>query len=175
MNDKVKIDEKKSVHLSPPWYQLQRIISQTIGQSGSVMVSQLNADNYQVTVTSLNDTIAKGLANTLVLNHELGNVQVKILVIDSNGKALVPNSQNINTQITMKHLSDGLINNPLVNEIQEYKGRPAICCNPVSVQFFNDDISNPYQNSIMLAQEAFIRVFKADILVYSRGNKITEF
>lgn len=171
----IKEPKPETINLSAPWYSLQRKIAFTIGQSAEVIVSQLDTKNYQVTVTAVSEDIAKALASTLQLEHELGNITVTILVKDMNGNSWVPNEKENKANYLKDYLKVALVNNPLVFAIQEFKSAPAICCTPNIVQYYNDDISNPYSFTSMLAADAFRAVFKNEIEVYTIGREIGNF
>lgn len=165
----------ENVGLSAPWYEFQRILAYTIGQSGEVSVSQIDTSNYQITVTAILEDTAKALASTLQLEVEMGNITITLAVVDGNGKRWVPNPEPMNNSYLTDYLKDALTNNPLVFEISEFNSQVAICCTPNIIQFWNDDLSNPYGCTSMLASEGFRRIFKKEISVYTLGKNIGNF
>ncbi|MCT4603937.1 MAG: hypothetical protein N4A59_13685 [Marinifilum sp.] len=171
----IKETSARTIKLSAPWYTLQRKIAFTIGQSAEIMVSQLDTKNYQVIVTAAYENTAKALASTLQLKHEIGNITVNILVKDINGNSWVPNEKENTTNYLKDYLKAALVNNPLVFSVQEFKSAAAICCTPNVVQFYNDDVSNPYSFTSMLAADAFREVFRNEIEIYTIGREIGNF
>ena len=164
----------KTVTLSAPWYQLQRVISYSIGQSAQVTVSQLD-NNYQMTVTTQLEATATALANTIKTKHELGNITVEITVKDIAGNTYLPVEGPMSTADLIDNLKRALVNNPLVFAIEEFGGKAAIDCMAEVVQFFNDDISNPSKFTSMMAADAFRQVFIDDVVVYTLGKAIGNF
>lgn len=170
-------NKSKEPRLSPPWYTLQRVVSFSIGQSGQVLVSELEGSgtNYQITVTTLKEATAEALANTLKLKHEIGNINVNIVVKDLAGNTYKPSIPNIDTIKLIDLLKTALVNNPLVFDIEELEGNAAICSTPTVVQFWNDNNANPYSFTSMLSEVAFREVFLDGIIVYTLGRKIGNF
>jgi len=161
--------------ISPPWYTLQRVVSFSIGQSGQVMVSELEGSDadYQIMVITLKEATAQALANTLKLRHEIGNITVTIVVKDLSGKTYEHTPHSNEGRIDL--LKEALVNNPLVFGIEEFKRNAAICCTPTVIQFWNDNIANPYSFTSMMSEDAFREVFLDDISVYTLGKKIGNF
>ncbi|MFA8432941.1 MAG: hypothetical protein ACEPOZ_00340 [Marinifilaceae bacterium] len=166
---------KEKVGLSAPWYSLQRILAYSIGQSGQVIVSELNSESYEIQVTAAKSNTAKALAETLQLQQELGNITVNIVVKDLQGNTYVPNEKQNQSSYLVDALKEALVNNPLVFGVEEVNGEPTVCCTPTVIQFWNDDLSNPYGFTSFMADQAFQRVLKPIVKVYTLGKNIGNF
>ncbi|WP_421919556.1 hypothetical protein [Marinifilum sp.] len=171
MKTQTQASDSPKATLSAPWYTIQRILAYTIGQSATTIVSELDPKNYQIKVIALSEDIAKCIANTIRLTHQMGNITVNILVYDTAGNIWVPNDNN-NVDFLLNNLRIALMNNPMVYSVSEFNSYAAICCVPQVVQFYNDDLGNPDEFTSMLAAEAFRRVFKKDIITYTLGKEI---
>ncbi|MCG8410948.1 MAG: hypothetical protein MI739_06670 [Bacteroidales bacterium] len=173
MKTTTKSVKKKSekLNLSPPWYQLQRIFSFSVGQSGMVTVSELN-DRNQITITAQTEEVAKSLASTLKLEHKISRTTVQVIVKDMQGNTWQPNPNENSPDYLIAYLKVALINNPLVNSVEKYNNKAMIICEPTVVQFWNDNISCPDSFTSMKAATAFKAVFKDQIQSCTRGKRI---
>lgn len=165
-----------ALNLSAPWYTLQRALSYSIGQSRQVLVSELDETNYQITVTASNEEAATALADTLKSKQQVSDVNVSIVVKDISGNTYTPR-QPLSIDEIIELLNRALANNSMVFNIEKYIGtdseeKAAIVCTPTVIQFWNDNVSNPYGFTSMLAEDAFKQVFLDDIYVYTLGKKV---
>lgn len=168
------IKSNSKTGLSAPWYQMQRMVSYSIGQSGQVLVSELDG-SYQITVTTIKEATAAALAATLKPKQMFGSITVTLVVKDLAGKTYVPPSSPLNNIELIDTLKTALVNNPLVFGIENFKGNAAICCTPTVIQFWNDNLANPQSFTSMMADAVFKTIFLENIAVYTLGKTIGNF
>ena len=139
--------------LSPPWYTLWNEIKASIGNDPDVSVGDLDTSKspFIVPIKVNNRDKAIAIASIMTLHHQLGNVRVQVEVEDQNGNVVLPVSPSsvkalteiFELALTKNQWFEQVVSKPRVPGSSEVvfpvfsKG---------VIQFFNDDLSDLYNN-----------------------------
>ncbi|MBF0377670.1 MAG: hypothetical protein HQK72_09315 [Desulfamplus sp.] len=159
--------------LSAPPYQLQRQLLNSVGASSLVDVGEVveqSPANYVIDITTSKDDVANSLAVVLLRRWVFGNETLVIRVFRPNGTQVTSPKLNpwgiSSADAIEKHFQIALKKNPFFvttyNEQLPYSDTN-ICWVEVAkevIQFFNDDISDYYGNTNLLARDVFVELFK---------------
>lgn len=165
--------EVKRTTLTPPWYILYSKIVNTIGASSAVHVQPMRQEgsNYFIDIIALegNDY---SLAAILKPSYEMGNINVFVNVLDRSGKPIKPSlpvgTDPVNAVIMA--VKDGLKGNPyFVDAIStgltppiSLIGQVVAIFKKAVIQFFDDDVSDFYNNMNAVAEDIFADVMNSE-------------
>lgn len=159
------------IYLMPKWYLLRNKIAYTIGMDSEVNVSELTECEQKGTyeVAILTDDEKKGCAlNTLIKSKQsYGDITVNIKVKDKQGN--IYNSCDISCKEKIVECIDNafkdneLYSKTIVPEIENHNAIYPIF-KPLIVQFFNDDLSDYYNNYNSYPAEIFKEILNVNII-----------
>lgn len=167
--------------LSPPWYTFHNLLVAALGADPEVKVSELkqHGATYSMNVMTPNKAKSQALAAVLVQVKQMGNITVQVSVPPPNHE-VSPEANLTPTQFA-EQLNTALKGNPyfMRTEVRPLvPGRPDAVVFPIFaakvVQFFNDDLSDYYQNANILAADAFrqILLVKGNMGPYCSTEKV---
>lgn len=141
----------KTAELSPPWYTLWNEIKASIGNDTAVTVNPLDTKSspYLVPITVADHDKAVAIASVMALRHQMGNITVDVQVKDREGRIVspeIPESVEKLAEMVKKALGDNtwfveVVVKPLfMREVVFVVFKKAV------IQFFNDDLSDLYNN-----------------------------
>jgi hypothetical protein len=154
------------MQLSPPWWTFHGLVAAALGADHEVKVSTLtqHGSTYSMQVTATNPAKAQALAAVLVQNQQFGNITVQVTVQGQHTSAetgLTP------TQLA-EQLNTAFKGNPyfIRTEVRPlWPGRPNAVVFPIFaakvIQFFNDDLSDYYNNYNAVAADVFGQMLQA--------------
>lgn len=141
--------------LSPPWFTLQKKFANTFGCDPAVTVCDLDTSNEHAYVLPIVvDDKNKGTAlRTIIRAHfPMGNINIATVVKSSKGELWEP-IRIANDKQLQEVITAALTRNPLFVESKQqppFPGFPVIRVGLIMtktvVQFFNDDLSDFYNN-----------------------------
>lgn len=159
------------IYLIPKWYLLRNKIAYTIGVDSEVEVSELieceQKGKYEVIIST--DDKKKGRAlNTLIKSKQhYGDIIVNIKVTDKKGN--IYNScdilckDNIVECINDAFKDNNLYVTTIVPQMEEHNAIYPIF-KPIIVQFFNDDLSDYYNNYNGYPAQIFKEILNVNII-----------
>jgi hypothetical protein len=167
----------QTVGLSSPVYQFQRVLAYTLGQSASMIVSDLDSSTNTVNVIASSTAAAQALAQIVKPEQSFGNLKVAIAVKDINGNTYQPTQSNSTTDMLVESAKTALINNPLIFDVRsvtDFSGKlvAGISVVPTAIQFWNDNLANPSSFTTLLAENGFDQVLVEQFKVFSEGKHI---
>jgi hypothetical protein len=146
--------------LSPPWYTLWNQIVRTIGDDPNITVDPLGGSNpYLITIHAPSTARAQAIATILPPLYSIGNITVNVTVLDPSGNTALPASPTTLDGVK-NFLYSALATNRLFVGAGETQSRVAAVFTRQIVQFFNDDLSEAYQNYVATAAQAYAAVLK---------------
>jgi hypothetical protein len=143
-----------TTQLSPPWYTLWNEIKASIGNDPGVTVGDLDTSQtpYIVPISVDNHDKAVAIASIMNLHHQMGNITVDVQVKDPAGNIVTPITPS-NPQALVELIESGLGNNGWFQKVVAqpfYPGSPStvvfVVFSKAVIQFFNDDLSDLYNN-----------------------------
>jgi hypothetical protein len=171
------LEDNMTPHLSAPWYTLWNEIKATIGNDSDVSVGDLDTSRspFIVPIKVNNHDKAVAIASIMALHHQLGNVSVDVQVKDPNGtivQPVTPSSAQALTELVQVALAkNNLFEKVVVKPL--YPGARDIVYPVFSkavIQFYNDDLSDLYNNYNNVAASVFSDVLNpapGGVSVYS--------
>jgi hypothetical protein len=154
--------------LTAPWYTLRNELRYTIGVSPCVSVGQVNDDGggaYSIDVRACSADVAGALGVVLKRDWQWGNIHEHIRVLDpagaETGTYLSPGADPVATVAQL--LRTAFAGNRMFRAVRVSPapfGSPEIWAETAKevVQFFNDDLSDFYQNKNEIAEAGFRHV-----------------
>jgi len=162
------------ITLSPPWYTIWNKIKSTFGNDPNVKVGPLVTQStpFKIIIDVNDHDKATAIASILSLKFDLGNNSIQVAVRDNKGSVVVPTVPTSEEQL-VSIIKTALGSNAwfvdakiVILPILERKILYAVFHKAV-IQFFNDDLSDMYNNYNNVA--AF--VFK-DVLNEAPGGYV---
>jgi hypothetical protein len=160
------------VKLSPPWYSLWNEVSHAIGKDVNIQVLGLNVSSepYKITIITDNESKGQALSTILVPKHQFGHITVTVSVQNCTGEqfqGLSVSSVTDLVDIFKEALRDNdLFVNAISKPISPLPNAP-VYVYPVFmkevIQFFNDDLTDLYNNYNNVAANVFRNILKTTI------------
>ena len=154
--------------LSPPWNTYFNFIKESIGSDPWVRVSdmtEVSKTQYIIAIQTRRKEKARALATILALRQSFGRVIVDIEVLH-NGSGVSPYEPPLTASDLIKVFNQALGTNTYFKNA-ETGGFVDISVFPIFkkevIQFFNDDISDFYNNFNGVASKVFAEVLRPDI------------
>ena len=174
------MNEEMLLRLSPPWYTFFNYIKHSIGADRYVDVldmKELSNTRYLIQVDVKVKKKAAALAAILVTHRQFGNINVCVEVMH-NGQVVKPVEQTHNVCSLISVLEAALETNDYFEFAKFEKIFSAAVIFPVFkkavIQFFNDDLSDLYNNFNGVAANVFEEVIKSpidDVFIYPSTAK----
>lgn len=148
------MEQNTSPLLSPPWITYVRQLNALFGQDPDIRIDD-NADNFEVKLFVKGQKKADAIAKLLPAQKSFGNIFLRITVVPDNS------APTFNPDL----FKDAFNGNPAFDSIVEMPmpfsqtSTAFVLFKPEVVQFFNDDISDPYGNATTLYQNLAEEVF----------------
>lgn len=141
------------VKLSPSWYTLWNEIKASIGNDPDVKVNPLvtKSSPFEVPIDVTGHDKAVAIVSIMALRHQLGNITVDIQVKDEKGNVVSPETPESPEQL-VEMVKKALGNNAWFVDVVAKSPFPhaRTIVYPVFkkdvIQFFNDDLSDLYNN-----------------------------
>jgi len=157
--------------LSPPQYGLQRKLVFSYGSSPMVDVGEVyeSGDSYVIDVACASEEIAAGLSLILTREWEFGGLHTIVRVLDPSGNPVDFDESAVDVdpeEITKELLGAVLAQNPLFTGTVHEEGYfPGLTFEimPEVIQFWNDNIGNPYGLDNFVAAAAFSEVSRSSL------------
>ncbi|WP_096200452.1 hypothetical protein [Bacillus sp. FJAT-45350] len=153
--------------LSPPWITLWNEIKYSIGKDNEVSVLPIDTvkQPYVIKVITANEEKGRALATILTQVHQLGNIQILVVVENGNGlsyEGLPLYAHDEIPSIIRKALkSNQWFVDVIVKQVAPYPNAPTVFY-PVFkksvIQFFNDDLTDVYNNYNNVVADVFSKV-----------------
>ena len=163
------MSEENQVKLSPPWYTYFNFLKYSIGKDRNVKVldmKEISDVNYLIPVEVKDKDKARALATILVLHKNFGNIDVHTEVLHR-GQVVKPHETPRNECGLIKIFEEALATNYYFEYVRFAKIFTAKIIFPVFkkevIQFFNDDLSDLYNNFNGVAAAVFEEVLKSPI------------
>ena len=143
-----------TTQLSPPWYTLWNEIKASIGNDPGVTVADLDTSQtpYIVPISVDNHDKAVAIASIMNLHYQMGNITVDVQVKDPAGNIVTPIIPG-KPEALVEFIESGLGNNGWFQKVVAqpfYPGSPYtvvfVVFSKAVIQFFNDDLSDLYNN-----------------------------
>ena len=154
--------------LSPPWYTYYNFIKESIGSDPWVKVldmTEMSGAQYIITSQARRIEKARALATILTLRQTFGNIVVDIEILH-NGNGVSPYEPPLTNAELLRIFNQALGTNSYFRNVR-LGGLVAESIFPIFkkevIQFFNDDISDFYQNFNGVASNVFVEVLRPDI------------
>lgn len=176
--------DKEKVKLSPPVWTLYNQVLSTIGADSDVCIKEMYniEQNYFIDITISENSKARAMATILTPVHEIGNETVYVRVFNGCGKEAQPEELKSSEKVKelVRIFKKALASNDLVLKIwnikdmfppivSEYVGDICVEVAKEVIQFYNDDLSDLYNNYNDVAAYTFKKVLK---LEYEDGIKV---
>ncbi len=153
--------------LSPPWYTLWNKVKYSIGEDPEVVVGDLQtqSDPFIIPIRVDNRQKAQALASIMNPSYSLGNIHINVEISDSSGKIISPINPTSPEQLS-EMVQTGLQGNHLFLKVvtQPLFPNARLIVFPVFkkevIQFYNDDLSDLYNNFNNVAALVFQNVLK---------------
>jgi len=155
-------NENKNTSLSAPWIAYWRKLCALFEHDdeiviGEIINSDLTDDGYCIDIKVYNHKKFEALQQLLPDRLVFGNVELSIYISE------IPNDEEEETDYR-KLFTDLFDGNDIFDEFLTVIDRPRSKYNfavfkPQALQFYSDDISDPYGNKTMLAQDVARDVF----------------
>jgi len=143
--------------LSPPQWTLWKKIRYTVGETPGVTVDPLDesATPFVVRIHVQHLATAQAFAAILEPEHELGNMVVKVVVLDDSGSPATPQKVDSSSMVALA-FHNALRANPMFVLAREYNDRAVgVIFTRSVVQFYNDDGGELYSNFNGVAAQVF--------------------
>lgn len=161
------------VKLSPPQYSLYRQITNTIGADTCIDVERPYQENEQwyIDVHVCNTLKAQVLAAIMTPDYDFGGIKVQVRIFNPE-EELVPPPVILEGDLeTVKELFEIALNdNPYFVEVLEVTDKPAtvpwgdliLVFTPAVIQYWNDNLADPFGYVHFVAQDLFANVLILD-------------
>jgi len=160
------MSEENSLQLSPPWYTFFNFVKHSIGKDPGVKVldmKELSGSNFLIPIEVGNRDKAAALATILVPGQNFGDTNVSIEILHC-GKTVKPMDQPQDVCCLIKKALD---TNYYFDGVEMREVFDFIIVFPVFkkavIQFFNDDLSDLYNNFNGVAADVFAEVLESMI------------
>ena len=165
---KKNMNQENMVRLSPPWNTYHNFIRESIGSDPWVTVSdiaEISGSQHLIRIAARTEEKARALATILALRHSFGNVNLDIEILH-NGSGVSPYEPPLTVTDLIRIFNQALgTNSYFVNVKPGVLGIASVF--PIFkkevIQFFNDDISDFYNNYNGVASSVFAEVLRPDI------------
>ena len=162
------MNQDNMARLSPPWYTYYNFLKHTIGSDNWVKVldmTEISGSQYIITIQAHKEDKARALATILALRQSFGNVIVDIEII-YDGKGVSPYEPPLTINDLVRIFNQALDTNVYFKNVKP-GGFVTTLIFPIFkkevIQFFNDDISDYYNNFNGVASNVFAEVLRPDI------------
>ena len=162
------MNQDNMTRLSPPWYTYFNFIKESIGSDPWVRVldmKEVSGSHYIIQINALREEKARALATILALRQSFGNIVVDMEVL-FNGRGVSPYEPPLTNDDLLRIFTQALGTNTYF-EIAKPGGFVGISIFPIFkkevIQFFNDDISDYYNNFNGVAADVFREVLRPDV------------
>lgn len=149
------MEQNTTPRLSPPWVTYVKQLTALFGQDPNIRIED-DADNFEVKLFVRGQSKADALTQLLPSKKEFGNVILRITVVPDN---------TLGGKFQPDLFEDAFKGNPAFDSVIEmpmpFSSNPTafVLFKPEVVQFFNDDISDPYGNATTLYQNLAEEIF----------------
>jgi len=163
------MSKENLVKLSPPWYTFFNFVKHSVGSDRCVEVCEMKEISereflIQVDVKDRNRAIA--MATLLVPCKNFGNIDVRVEVCHC-GRIVHPNDRCINARSLVRMFEEAFCTNDYFEYVESVRMFGADIIFPVFekgvIQFFNDDISDLYNNYNGVIADVFAEVLRLEI------------
>ena len=160
--------QNNMARLSPPWHTYFSFIKESIGSDPWVKVldmAEISGAQYIITIQARSREKARALATILALRKTFGNIIVDLEILH-NGEAVSPYEPPLTINDLVGVFNQALGTNRYFNSVKP-GGFVTTLIFPIFkkevIQFFNDDISDFYNNFNGVAADVFAEVLRPDI------------
>ena len=162
------MNQENMGRLSPPWNTYYNFIRESIGSDPCVKVSdmtEVSGAQYIVQIQAHTKEKARALATILALRKTFGKVIVDIEILH-NGRGVSPYEPPLTTVDLVRVFNQALDTNAYFKNVRP-GGFGITSVFPIFkkevIQFFNDNLSDFYQNFNGVAANVFAEVLRPDI------------
>jgi len=162
------MNSENTARLSPPWHTHYNFIRESIGSDPCVKVSDMaEASRFQyiIQIQAHSEEKARALATILELRQTFGKIIVDIEVLYK-GRGVSPYEPPLTAGDLVRVFNQALGTNTYFTGVKP-GGVAAVSIFPIFkkevIQFFNDDISDYYNNFNGVAADVFAKVLRSNI------------
>lgn len=158
------------VNISPPQYLIWRELAYSFGADPEIAVKPPFEDSEQWTINIrvLNDSRAPAVAGVLKDSYDLGGIRVKVGVLDEEGNAVSPPDISSPGFSVEQMIRTALFPNPYFQRVFRIENKPpmvpwgdlAVVFFPQTIEFWNDNLADPFGFVHFVAQDVFADVMR---------------
>ena len=169
------MNEEKTLRLSPPWYTYFNLIKHSIGRDRCVEVldmEEMPSGDFSVSIDVKDRNKALALSAIIVPAKSFGRIDVYTSILHC-GRAVTPSEQPQNLRTLIRTVEEALNTNHYFECVKSGRLFGSNIIFPIFkksvIQFFNDDLSDFYNNFNGVAADVFAEVLRSpidDIFIY---------
>jgi len=163
------MSDEGSVKMSPPWYTYFNYLKHSIGRDQCVDVldmKEISGADYLISVDVKNREKATALATILIPCKNFGNINVRVEVLHC-GRRVKPYCNPHDESIIIKIIEEALGTNHYFECVESAEYFVSLLIFPVFkkeiIQFFNDDLSDFYNNFNGVVAKVFSEVLESHV------------
>lgn len=163
------MSKESLIKLSPPWYTFFNFVKHSVGNDRCVEVcdmKEISEREFLIQVDVKDRSRAIAMATILVPCKNFGNIDVHIEVSHC-GRAICPNDRCLDVRNLVRFIEEAFCTNGYFEYVESVKMFGADIVFPVFtkgvIQFFNDDISDLYNNYNGVIADVFAEVLRLEI------------